>query len=129
MLLSKSLKGLTHFHCIQYVVLLSAVHKGVCLFVTVSVSSFGFDRHICIVLCQRLCGSVRFPLPTAPPLPHTEQPLMDVESQRIKLKALDYPSQRSGDSDPVSAEDKHGNQTTRKKDDSSVMPADKLKQV
>lgn len=43
------------------------------------------------------------------PVHHTEKPLM--YAQRIKLKAHNYTSQQSGDSDPVTAEDKHENQT------------------
>ncbi len=44
-----------------------------------------------------------------PPAPQTEKPLM--YAQRIKLKAHNYTSQQSEDSDPVRAEDKHENQT------------------
>lgn len=47
------------------------------------------------------------------PVLHTEKPLMYAEAQRIKLKAHNYPSQRSGDSDPITAEDKHVNQTAQ----------------
>lgn len=34
-------------------------------------------------------------------------------AQRIKLKAHNYPSQRSEDSDPVTAEDKRGSRTMK----------------
>lgn len=122
--LSKCFQGLTHFHVLTSmlhtcsVVLLFAVQESLSAFdtcVTVCLSSFGFDLHVCTVLRHRLPGSVRLP---APPTPSPQS--MYVESRRIKLKALDYPSQRSGDSDPISAEDKHMNQATQNEDDSSL---------
>lgn len=44
------------------------------------------------------------------PIDHTEKPLM--YAPRIKLKVRNYSSQRPGDCDPVTAEDKRVSQTT-----------------
>lgn len=74
---------------------------------------FPFELTDIFLLFPVRCFLVECVSHSLPPLLSIKQPLMYAEPQRIKLKAHNYPSERSGDSDPVSAQDKHVNQTTR----------------
>lgn len=126
------LKKRTHFHMLTSMyhtssasLLLPQGSLSACdMFTTDTIPFLEFDQHIWIVLCQRLSGWVHFPLP---PFHHTEKPVM--YAQRIKLKAHNYPSQRSGDSDPITAEDEHASQTMQEATVSALIPADRLEWV
>lgn len=95
------------------VVLLLCVHKGARPLVTHSqlIPALPLNLTSLFVLFSVRGFLAECIFHSHPPVLHTGKPLMYAEARRIKLKAHNYPSQRSGDSDPVTAEDKHVNQT------------------
>ncbi len=100
------------FHASSVIPLL-CIHQGVCPLVTHSqlISSLSLNLTGVLVLFSVRGFLAEYIFHSRPPVLHTGKPLMYAEARRIKLKAHNYPSQRSGDSDPVTAEDKHANQT------------------
>lgn len=115
------LKEHAHFHMAtsmlrtSFVFLLFRVHGGICLFVThlqLMMPSLRLNLTSVYVLFSVRGFLAECILHSLLLLLHSEKPLMYIDVPlRIKLKACNYSSQQSGDSDPITAEDKHVNQT------------------
>lgn len=97
------------------VIRLFCIHMGLCLFVThlQLIPSLEFDQRTVFVLFSVRGFLAECIFHSLLPVFHAEKPLIKAAAWRSKLKTHNYPSQRSGDSDPVTAEDKHVNQTMK----------------
>lgn len=97
------------------------------MFTTDTITFLEFDQRVWIVLR----GSEAFWLSafSTPSHPFTTLKKPVMYAQRIKLKAHNYPSQQSEDSDPVTAEDKRGSRTMKEATVSPLIPTDRLEWV